>query len=755
MNEQTFHVTGMDCADCAKTIELGVRQLDGVSACALNYFGATLKVEGSTAREVVVQRVRHLGYDVQEDKTAVAPAQSGIAARLPKSGVLGFLRFLLESRNTTLAMVGALLIAPGILLNELLPMLGVQSPLFSAMALVALALAGYPIARSAWRSLTINRQISINALMTIAAIGAVFIGAFVEAGLVMVLFAIGEALEGYTMARARDSIARLMDVAPNEATVLRACLDCKEHLGMDGYAGGPCPFCGTHEVRVAVKDIRIGETVLVNPGERIAVDGRVANGASSVNQAPITGESSPVDKALGADVFAGSINGEGALAIISTNLPEDSTISRIIHMVEQAQSRKAPAERFVDQFSKYYTPAVVVVAFLVATIPPLFFQAPFLGEQGWLYRSLELLVVACPCALVISTPVALISAISNAARNGVLIRGGAYLEALSRINLVALDKTGTLTEGRPELIKIKAVDCENPGGECARCDALLALASAVERRSEHPVARAITNAAAARGLGSVYPSADDVTSVVGQGVTGTVLGRKVVIGSHTYFDADIEHSLESCSEVSAAARDGNTPVLIGEEGLYRGYAIVADAVRVSSKNAVAELTALGVSTLMLTGDTAATAARVGAQVGVRRVHADLLPQDKLKVIQAELSNPKTRIAMVGDGINDAPALAAASVGIAMGGGTAQAMETADITLMGDDLGKLPFAIRLARSAMRTIFANIAFAIAIKLAFFALVLLGLGTLWMAVFADVGASIIVTLNGMRLMGHRTAQ
>lgn len=753
MKPQEFRITGMDCADCAKAIETGVRQLDGVSACSLNYVGATLRVEGPAAREAVVQQVRRLGYDVQDGKTSVEPAHAGIAARLPKTGVLGFLRFLLESRNTSLAVIGALLIAPGILFNELLPMLGVQSPVFSAMALLALVLAGYPIARSAWRSLVINRQISVNVLMTIAAIGAVFIGAHVEAGLVMVLFAIGEALEGFTMARARESIARLMDVAPHEATVLRACVNCKEHLGVNGYAGGPCPICGTHETRVPVEDIRIGETVLVKPGERIAVDGRVADGASSVNQAPITGESSPVDKIVGAEVFAGSINGEGALAIVSTNLPEDSTISRIIHMVEEAQSRKAPAERFVDQFSKYYTPAVVVVAFLVATIPPVFFQAPFLGDQGWLYRALELLVVACPCALVISTPVALISAISNAARNGVLIRGGAYLEALSKVNVVALDKTGTLTEGRPELIKVKAVDCENANGGCQRCDALLALASAVERRSEHPVARAIMNAAEARGLGSVFASADEVTSVVGKGVTGTVLGRKVVIGSHTYFDADIAHSQESCAEVSAASRDGNTPVLISEDGVYRGYAIVADAVRGSSKDAVAALRALGVSTLMLTGDTAATGARVASQVGVDRVHADLLPQDKLKVIQAELTNQKTRIAMVGDGINDAPALAAASVGIAMGGGTAQAMETADVTLMGDDLGKLPFAIRLARSAMRVIYANIGFAIAIKLAFFALVLLGLGTLWMAVFADVGASIIVTLNGMRLLRYRS--
>ena len=744
----------MDCADCAKTIEAGVRQLDGVSACSLNYIGATLKVEGPSPREAVIQRVRGLGYDVQEAKTAAAPAPGGIAARLPKSGIQGFMRFLLESRDTRLAVVGALLIAPGILFNELLPMLGIQSPLFSGMALLALALAGYPVARSAWRSLVLSRQISVNVLMTIAAIGAVLIGAYVEAGLVMVLFAVGEGLEGFTMARARDSIARLMDVAPNEATVLRACIDCKEHAGVDGYVSGPCPLCGMHETRVSVKDIHIGETILVSPGERIAVDGRVADGASSVNQAPITGESSPVEKMIGAEVLAGSINGEGALAVVASKLPEDSTISRIIHMVEEAQSRKAPAERFVDQFSKYYTPAVVVVAFLVAALPPVFFQAPFLGAQGWLYRALELLVVACPCALVISTPVALISAISNAARNGVLIRGGAYLEALSQINLVALDKTGTLTEGRPELIKIKAVDCENPEGDCGRCDTLLALASAVERRSEHPVARAITTAAEARGLGAVFASASEVTSLVGKGVSGMVLGRKVLIGSHTYFDADIEHSQESCAEVSAAARDGNTAVLISEEGLYKGYAIVADAVRASSRDAVAELTALGVSTLMLTGDTAATGARVAAQVGLGRVHADLLPRDKLDVIRAELARAKTRIAMVGDGINDAPALAAASVGIAMGGGTAQAMETADVTLMGDDLRKLPFAIRLARSAMRNIHANIAFAIAVKLAFFAIVLMGFGTLWMAVFADVGASIIVTLNGMRLMRFRNS-
>lgn len=751
---EAFRVTGMDCADCAKTIERGVARLPGVSSCALNYGAAMLKVEGSAPRDAVVARIKALGYGVHERGATPDAPQHGLAVwvnRLPDSGVLGFARFLLSRATTALALLGLLLILPSLIFHEVLPFLGVRGAWLDATAISALLAAGVPIARSAWRSLVLSRDIGINFLMTLAAIGAVIIGAYTEAGLVMVLFAIGEALEGYTMTRARGAIQSLLQVAPNEATVLRACMDCVEHLGQGGYSGGPCPFCGMEETRVFVDELRVGDSIIVKPGERIAMDGRIASGASTVNQAPITGESAPVEKHIGDDVFAGSINGEGAVTIHVTRLAADSTLSRIIHMVEAAHERKAPVERFVDRFARVYTPLVVVMAGLVAAAPPLLLGWPFWGEQGWLYRALELLVVACPCALVISTPVTIISAISNAARNGVLIKGGAHLEALSRVRAFAFDKTGTLTEGAPAVVQIKAVDCTEPtSGKCGPCDDLLALACAVERRSEHPLARAIVAAADQTGA-TRYPAAEAVTAIPGKGVAGVVGGRDVLIGSHSFFDGALHHAADVCDAINAAAGAGQTPMLVGMDGRYRGYITLADRVRPTSRAAVAALRSSGIeAAIMLTGDTAATAQAIARDVGVTDVRADLLPEHKLDAIRALLAKHGS-VAMVGDGVNDAPALATATVGIAMGAGTAQALETADVALMGNDLMALARTYKLARAAMRTVRANVAFAIGIKLAFLALVLLGYGTIWLAVLADVGASLLVTLNGMRLLAY----
>ena len=452
---KTYHIIGMDCANCAKSIETGVAKLDGVTTCILTYHSAKLKVEGEIAPEMIVARVRQLGY------TAILEA--GVAAQKPAmasdSGIRGFVCFLLARRETALALLGLLLVLPGLVLDEILPIIGLRLglPIFTATSLAALGVAGLPIVRSAWRQLTINKEISINLLMTIAAVGAVLIGAYTEAGLVMVLFAIGEALEGYSAARARSAIQSLMVVAPNEATVLRPCMDCREHLGQGGYVGGACPFCGIEEQRMAVGQIVIGDVVLVRPGEKVAMDGWVRKGASQLNQAPITGESMPVEKHMGDSVFAGSINGEGVLEVEVTRLAQDNTLARIIKMVEEAQEKRAPAQKFVDRFAKYYTPVVVLVAMLVAAVPPLALGLPFWGEQGWLYRALELLVVACPCALVVSTPVACISAISNAAKHGVLVKGGAVLEALNKTKAIAFDKTGTLTMGKPQVVRVQSV----------------------------------------------------------------------------------------------------------------------------------------------------------------------------------------------------------------------------------------------------------------------------------------------------------
>jgi Cd2+/Zn2+-exporting ATPase len=732
--EKSFQIKGLDCASCAQTVEMGIAQLEGVQRCELNFASATLRVAGDVTPEQVVARVRELGYDVVEPE-----AETRTISAAPPS----FLRFMWERPDTRLALVGALLILPGVILEELL---GIQRPLIDAVSLCAWLAAGFPIARSAWRSLRTNHDININVLMTIAGAGAVVIGAYTEAGMVIVLFAIGEALEGYTGDRARHAIRSLMQVAPDEASLLR-----------------PHPGSQVQPGRVKVNSLRPGDVILVKPGERIPMDGRVVSGASSVNQAPITGESQPVEKAIGSEVLASSINGEGSLEIEVTRLSGDMVISQLIRLVQAAQEKRAPAERFVDRFARYYTPSVVALATLAAVIPPLLFGQVFLNPadptRGWLYRGLALLVVACPCALVISTPVSIISAISNAARHGVLVKGGAFVEMLARTKAIAFDKTGTLTQGRPVVVAVRPADHRDAalnGGSnhCAGCEDLLALASAVERHSEHPIAHAVVDEAARFGLDNRYPTAAMVTALPGRGVTGKVGGRQVVIGSHLYFSQQVAHPEEHCAEAERDARRGHTPMMVAADGEYLGTIVVADAARATSREALQALRRMGYSVLvMLTGDNAATGAAVAEQVGVTDVRAGLLPEDKMTAIQA-LRQEFGPVAMVGDGINDAPALAAADLGIAIGGasgGTAQAMETADITLMSDDLRRLPFAFVLGRTAMRTIQVNLVLSIGIKLAFLALVLLGMGTMWMAVTADMGTSLLVTLNGMRLLSH----
>lgn len=743
--EHTYTVTGMDCASCAQKIAVGIDKLDGVSSCSLNFTTGKLHVQGDISPERVVKRVQDLGYKVV-DTAGDSSSQRSLA---PNS----FWSYAWQRTETRLALFGTLLVLPGLLFHELLPGLGISHAVIDAMAVLAMLVAGYPIVRNAWRSLKINHTIDMNVLMTIAAVGAVLIGAYVEAALIMVLFSMGEMLEGFTSNRARQSIRSLMEVAPNEATVLRPCIDCTGHLGQEGYTGGPCPFCGLEAQLVPVADLIIGETIIVKPGERIPMDGRILAGRSAVNQAPITGESRLLDKEAGDDVFAGSINSTGSLEVEVSHLASDNTISRLIAMVEEAQDQRAPAQRFVDRFARYYTPAVVVLAALVAIIPPLLLdQALIIPEapaEGWLYRALALLVVACPCALVISTPVSIISAISNGAKHGVLFKGGAFIEALGSIKTIAFDKTGTLTRGRPALIGVRAAACTAPNGDCDECDDLLALAGSVEQRSEHPLAKAIVQEAESLELKDRYGPAQSVVALAGQGVQGQVNGRTITIGSHRYFDNTFPHAAQ-CAEVSAVDAQGFTTMLVSRDQEYLGYLTLADEVRQSSRAVIAELKHLGMKRLViLTGDNEETAQLVANQIGVRDVRANCLPQDKVAAVR-ELSRLDGGVAMVGDGINDTPALATATVGIAIGS-TAQAMETADITLMGDDLNQLPFAIRLSQAAMRTIWVNVAFSIGIKLLFLLLILFGYGSMWLAVFADMGASLLVTLNGMRLLRH----
>jgi Cd2+/Zn2+-exporting ATPase len=756
----TFEIEGIDCADCAKTIERGVGRLDGVTSCRVNFASAKLYVDGEIEEPAIIERVRDLGYDIAAPRPAGDPMP-------PVSRPENFLHYMWSSRETRLALLAAVMILPGLIIGEIM---GQEALWVNVLALGALLAAGLPVARSAGRALRINHEININVLMTVAAIGAVLIGAYVEAGMVMVLFAIGEALEGYTAARARQSIRSLMEVVPNTATRLQA---------------------GRSE-SVSVDELVPGDHILVKPGERIPMDGDVVAGSSTVNQAPITGESRLIEKAYGDPVFASSVNGSGALEIEVTHLAADNTISRVIRLVEEAQEQRAPTQRLVDRFAAFYTPAVMVLALLVATVPPLLFGQPFLnpadGSFGWLYRGLALLVVACPCALVISTPVTVISAISNAARHGVLIKGGVYMEALAGVSAVAMDKTGTITYGQPAVEAVRAVNCSANGSapqalvfpvgsysakeiaccdrddccstssvvaDCAACEEVIALASAVELRSEHALGRAIVSAAQSQGIALRYQPETDVTALAGEGVRGSVNGASIFIGSHRYFDREVPHDGEHCRLAQADAERGATPVMVSVDDHYRGTIVVRDTVRASSADAIADLRAAGVEhVVMLTGDNPATAAVIADEVGVTDVRAGLLPADKLDAVAA-LQEQYGAIAMVGDGINDAPALAAAAVGIAIGGaqgGTGQAMESADIVLMNDDMGRLPYIYRLSRATRNTIWFNIAFSIGIKFIFVVLVIMGLGTMWMAVLADVGTAVLVTLNGMRLLRWR---
>ncbi len=746
----------MDCADCALSLERSLAQIDGVETVSVNYTTGFLEATGNFESHKLVQRVEALGYKLEDPAGAGRSTEKQSTAQPKNLPVLpGFIGYLAASTQNRLAMLGAILVL--VSLPFLFFIRGEASYwLRLSLHLAAALLAGYPIANRGVRALVIGKQVTIDLLMTIATIGAFLIGETGEASTVIILFAIGEALEGYTAERARNSLRDLLALKPEVAHVMRPCMDCTEHMGQNGYAGGPCPECGEHELTLSIDQVAIGDRVVVRPGERIPVDGHVLSGASLVNQAPVTGESVPASKTPGDKVYAGTLNGDSALEVTVSQLANNSTISRIVRLVEQAQAERAPVERFIDRFAAWYTPAVVFLAILIATIPPLVFHAPFFdaqGVHGWLYRALALLIVACPCALVISTPVTMVSSLTSLARRGVLVKGGAFLDVLARARWFAFDKTGTLTRGQPTVTQARSVDCVPDVARCPACDDMLALAATVESRSEHPLAQAIMAEATARQLTHTYPAAEMVQSLAGQGVQGYSNGKRILVGSHDLFHAQddaIDRQLHD--DIQTAEAQGQTVMLVGEDDDLLGYVTVADTARPNSAEALRQLKSIDqcIRTVMLSGDNPQVAERVAAAIGsLDEVRAGLLPEDKLDEVRA-LQARHGQVVMVGDGVNDAPALAAANVGIAMGGaGTAQAMETAHVVLMQDDLTYLPEAVRTARRTQRIITQNIIFSLALKAAFLALTLPGLATLWMAVFADMGASLLVTLNGMRML------
>jgi len=514
------------------------------------------------------------------------------------------------------------------------------------------------------------------------------------------------------------SIQSLIDIAPKEATIRR----------------------GTTTVQVDVKNINIGDIMVIKPGEKIAMDGNVINGNTSINQAAITGESIPAHKTVGDEVFAGTMNEEGSIEVQVTKLVEDATLSKIIHLVEEAQAEKAPAQHFVDKFAKYYTPAIMIIALLVAIIPPFLFGAEW---SKWIYLGLATLVVGCPCALIISTPVAIVTAIGNAARHGVLIKGGVHLEETARLNAIAFDKTGTLTKGQPEvtdIISLASVDTNE----------ILKIAAAIENFSQHPIASAITKEVKKR---SIQPyEANQFQSITGKGATAVVNGEQYYIGNISLFTNLGTFTIPS-NRIKTLQQAGKTIMLLGSKKRVVAIIAVADQVRKTSRNVIEQLKQLGIKkTLMLTGDNQFTAQAIGKDIGITEIKANLLPDEKLTTIK-EMKNEGIRVGMIGDGINDAPALAQSSVGIAMGGaGTDAALETADITLMEDDLNKLPYTISLSRRALNIIKQNIAFSLGLKIIALLLLIPGLLTLWIAIIADVGATLLVVLNSMRLIKNR---
>ena len=588
-----------------------------------------------------------------------------------------------------------------------------------AAYLGAVVLGGRFVIVKAWHAAQTLRP-DMNLLMTVAVIGAMAIGEWFEAATVSFLFALSLMLESWSVGRARRAITALLDLTPPTVRLLRT---------------------NATEVEVAVTEVRPGDRFVVPAGSRIALDGRVLGGASAVNQAPITGESLPVEKEPGSEVFAGTINGDGTLTVEATKAAEDTTFARIIRMVEEAHARRSPTEQWVERFARIYTPAVMLLAFLVYLVPPLLFDAAW-GDS--LYRALVLLVIACPCALVISTPVSIVASLAAAARAGVLVKGGAFIELPAHLQAVAMDKTGTITRGEPEVVKVIPLNNHTEAE-------LLARAAALEARSTHPLARAVLRYAEQNGI--AFVPAADVQVLKGKGLSGIFNGEPFWLGSHRYVAERGQDSPEVAHEAKALQAEGKTVLAIGNAHHVCGLIAVADAIRPDAREAVRQLHSAGVAHLvMLTGDNRTTAEGIARHVGIDEVHAELLPEDKLRKIE-ELVSRYGAVAMVGDGVNDAPALARASLGIAMGAiGSDAAIETADVALMTDDLSKLPWLVRHAKRLIAVIRENIAFSLGIKVVFVVLTFAGMASLWGAIAADVGASLLVVANALRLLKGR---
>lgn len=695
--EQEYRLTGLTCANCAAKFEKNVARIQGVRKAEVQYANAKIKVWGSAT----VAQIEEAG---KFDGIRIVESREEQFKKVP---------FWQRKQNQrTVAAIGlfalALLFHYGLMANSFLVM---STYLFAAIV------GGWTIFLKGFQNLS-RFQFDMSVLMTIAVIGAFFIGEWAEGAIVALLFAISEVLEASSFDRARQAIRSIMEVAPKEAVVIEA----------------------SGQVMKPVEAVRIDDLVLVRPGEKISVDGIIEKGETTINEAAITGESMPIEKGIDDEVFAGTVNETGAIEIRVKKLVEDSTIAKIITMVEEAQSERAPSQAFVDRFAAVYTPIVIALAVLIAVLPPLIFG---LAWSEWIYRSLALLVVACPCALVISTPVAIVSAIGNGAKHGVIIKGGIYVEKLAAIRALAFDKTGTITKGRPEVHEAIWFDGMN--------EKHLQAVVSIEAYSQHPLSKAIVTYG--ESVAVERRRVDNFVSITGHGVGGVVDGKRYTIGKPDYIAKTSALNESIRKQVAELQAEGNTVVIVQYEEEIVGMMAIRDAIREDSAITMQKLKQLGVGSLaILTGDNEKTAKKIADLADVTAVYAELLPEDKVAKVK-ELQRKYGHVAMVGDGVNDTPALATADVGIAMGGaGTDSALETADVILMADEMNKIPFAIRLSRKTLQVIKQNVFFSIGIKLLAILLVFPGWLTLWLAIFADMGATILVTLNGIRLLRVR---
>ena len=696
MNESTsmtstYILEGLDCADCAAKLEQKLVAVPGILTATINFGAGKLTVTHTLPATEIIKSIQQSGYDIAHTTPSDQPT----------------LAWWRNKKIMTTLFSGLFLLTA-----TLFEWFGMQESAILPLYVTSIFIGGYYVAKSGWYGLR-SYTLDSNFLMIIAALGAAAIGEWSESATVVFLFSLGNSLQSYTMDKTRQSLRSMMKLAPLEALVKR----------------------NDREETLPVAEIVIHDIVIVKPGERIPMDGVVTLGLSTVNQATITGESMPVEKTLGDMVYAGTLNEQGALEIKVTKLSTDSTLAKIIHMVEEAQGAKAPMQQFVDVFAKYYTPAVILGTIALFIIPWLFFNQPF---ETWFYRGLILLVISCPCALVISTPVSIVSAIGNASRQGILIKGGVYLEQMSNIKAIAFDKTGTLTNGRPLVTDIIPLHDLHE-------DDIISLAGSIEKWSEHPIGKAILVKAAHVTLKPV----SNFKALTSKGAQGDIDGQTIYVGNSRLF-SELTQTEIPHDQITALEKQGKTVILLGTTDALYGIIAIADTLRKDSKIAIQKLRDLGITNLsMLTGDNEHAAQTIGTELGLDDVYSRLLPQDKVATIQ-KLGAEHGLVAMIGDGVNDAPALALANIGIAMGtAGSDTALETADITLMNDDLTKLASLITLSKKTLQIIKQNIIFAIVVKIIFVIATFAGVANLWMAVFADTGAALIVIANGMRLM------